>query len=706
MEITINVRPLPVEPGQFHYENMSSSYGVNSLYFTKEEKPHTIISGELHFARLPKTRWKETLLKMQECGINTVSTYIFWNYHEEIKGNFDFRDNKDIHQFLYLCREIKMPCILRIGPWCHGEVLLGGLPKRINKLSKKRTDDPEYLSHVRDFWERLYLEVKEYLDGETVLGIQLENEYNGSNEHIRTLRKIAEEIGYKTPFFTMTAWPSGKPDKDFLPMVGGYPDAPWSHKKAPLKPNNRFSISPSKIESEIGADLHRNNNENEISFTQVPFASCEIGPGIQVTQHRRPIIREKDGYGVSFAKFASGMNWIGYYMFCGGANPIGRLLQESKRSGYPNNYPIIDYDFQAPISRYGVCRPHADRLRLLHLFFTKFDPNISTKQAFFPDYTPYAPDNIAILRCSIRTDEDGRGYFFAGTYEKSMNYQDFQKVTVTITTKDDSFQLPTLTIKAGTMFFYPFRMFLGSVFFEYILAQPIAKIQKENELICYFVQCEGILPKCKVDGIEILLSLNDHGVLIKDQIRLIILPYQDATKFHLINEMPYFLEGTIYQDTSVLYQEIIQTTISNTNISMLQNIALTKTKRKYLPHNYYLFSNGRRGYYQLYLPPNILDHFFDILLEFEFSGLNLQVFSELTLINDFFNIDGTFIMHLRDYKEYIDQQQKIYIRTAPKTRFGISKVYSEHNIPLNDNSLKLTSVKEIQLRSIQTQPHL
>lgn len=26
----------------------------------------------------------------------------------------------------------------------------------------------------------------------------------------------------------MTAWPSGKPDNDFLPMMGGYPDAPWT----------------------------------------------------------------------------------------------------------------------------------------------------------------------------------------------------------------------------------------------------------------------------------------------------------------------------------------------------------------------------------------------------------------------------------------------------------------------------------------------
>ena len=47
------------------------------------------------------------------------------------------------------------------------------------------------------------------------------------------------------------------------------------------------------------------------------------------------------------------MNWIGYYMYHGGRNPNDRLMQESRITGYPNNYPIIDYDFQAPISRWG-----------------------------------------------------------------------------------------------------------------------------------------------------------------------------------------------------------------------------------------------------------------------------------------------------------------------------------------------------------------
>lgn len=106
--------------------------------------------------------------------------------------------------------------------------------------------------------------------------------------------------------------------------------------------------------------MHKNKKSKSGVYDNVPFASCETGPGNQVTQHRRPYISEKDGYGVGFAKFARGLVLLGYYMFCGGRNPNDRLMQENRLTGYPNNYPVIDYDFQAPLSRCGVCRAHGE----------------------------------------------------------------------------------------------------------------------------------------------------------------------------------------------------------------------------------------------------------------------------------------------------------------------------------------------------------
>lgn len=684
MKLNIIANPQTIKSGNFNYSNIESAYGVNTQYFTKDGKPFTVIAGEMHFSRLPRERWRETLLKMRECGINTVSTYIFWNYHEEIKGRFDFSGNKDISAFLQICRDIDMPCILRIGPWCHGEVIRGGFPKRINKMAKKRCDNPKYLAEVKDFWQGLYKEVEPYLDGETVIGIQLENEYTGSTEHIRTLRKIAEKIGFKTPFFTMTAWPSGKPDNDFLPMMGGYPDAPWTHGKTALKPNNRFAITPAKTEDEIGGDLFKSNTAKKGAFDYVPYAFCETGPGNQVTQHRRPYINEKDGYGVGFAKFASGANWLGYYMFCGGANPNDRLMQENRLTGYPNNYPIIDYDFQAPISRYGACRAHGDRLRLMHLFISEFDNEICTKHAYFPKWKSNNPNDISFLKCSIRADEQASGYFFASTYEKALKYNDFKDVNVTFTINNKTINLPSIDVKAGAMFFYPFNVQLGSVHFDYVLAQPIVKTEIDGKTICYFAECEGIEPKCSVDGKEIPLDFSENGTDIYD-VKIIIMPYEKAKQFHFINGKPYFLDGTVYCDNGKIYCEQI------TDTDLKNEITLTKTSKQKLPYNYFLYSTGKRNYYELKLPKNILENRFDVVLEFEFDGLNLQVFSGKTLINDYFNIDRKFVMHLRDYRQYISKNQALIIRTAPKTKFGISNVYNEIDMPLYSNELKLVS---------------
>ena len=692
MKIEIIAKPKEVKAGNFNYSNIKSEYGCNTQYFTKGGKPYTVIAGELHFSRLPRERWRETLLKMRECGINTVSTYVFWNYHEEIKGKFDFSGNKDISAFLSICRDIDMPCILRIGPWCHGEVIRGGFPKRINKLTKKRCNNPKYLAEVKEYWQGLYKEVKPYFDGETVIGIQLENEYTDSTEHIRTLRKIAEEIGYKAPFFTMTAWPLSKPDNRLLPLAGGYPDGPWNGGKKELKPNNRFAITSARTEDEIGGDLFKSQKAESGVFDYIPYATCETGPGNQVTQHRRPFISEKDGYGVSFAKFASGMNWIGYYMFCGGANPNDRLLQESRLTGYPNDYPIIDYDFQAPISRYGACRAHGDRLRLMHLFISDFDTEISTKQAYFPKWNSTDPKDVSFLKCSVRADNDGSGYFFAGAYEKGLKYNDFKDVQVAFSIQGKTINLPSIDVKAGAMFFYPFNIQLGSVQFDYILAQPVAKNQKDGKTVCYFAQCEGIEPKCSINGKVQALTLDEENTIDDDAVYVI--SYEEAKRFHFLDGKPYFLDGTVYCDNGKIFCEQVS------DIDLKNEITLTQTSKRKLPYNYYLLSTGKRCYYELKLPENILKEHKDVVLEFDFDGLNLQVFSGNKIINDYFNTDRKFIMNLRDYKEYIEKDSTLIIRTAPKTKFGMSNVYNEIENPLHSNALSLASAKVIKTEEV------
>lgn len=705
MKIQIDAKPNKVIENCFNYGNCKSSFAVNSQYFTKDGKSILPIAGELHFSRYPHTEWKKELLKMRALGITVVSTYVFWNYHEEIRGEFNWDGDNNVKEFLSVCKEIDMPCILRIGPWCHGEVVNGGFPKRINKMARKRNNSPKYLEEVKEFFSGLYNEVKSFLDGETVIGIQLENEYTGSTEHIRTLRKIAEEIGFKTPFFTMTAWPSNNPDKDFLPMCGGYPEAPWNQSKKPLEPHNRFGISGNRGEVQIGADMFKINKSAEDTFLNVPYACCETGPGNQVTQHRRPIISAKDGYGVGFAKFASGANLLGYYMFHGGRNPNDRLMQESRRTFYPNNYPIIDYDFQSPLSRYGEVREHGELLKLMHLFGLSFDAQIAEKQPYFPKFTQKSLTDTEFLKCSVRMDKNMSGYFFATAYERGLRFNDYRDVNVNITLGEKSVDLPQIDIKASSMIFYPFNLRLDGLCFDYVLAQPVAKIESEDEIICYFMQMDSIMPKASLGNEITELAVDGEAACFKGNtknIKFIVMSYEKALSFNLVDNKVYFAKGAVYYDNKSVYCETTDGYLRNGSnevkapvIDLKNGISLKETHAHSLPYNHYLFSYSKRKFYELKINKELLDKYEDVRLQFDFTGLNLQVFCGKQIINDYFNTDGKFVMYLSQYKQYINKNNKLIIRASKPTSRGVGFVYNEIGLNSGECSLKLDKAEGI-----------
>ena len=91
---------------------------------------------------------------------------------------------------------------------------------------------------------------------------------------------------------------------------------------------------------------------------------------MQVTYHRRPIIRPDDVGAAVLTKLGSGNNLVGYYVYHGGSNPIGKTtMNETKDTGYPNDLPVISYDFQAPIGEFGQVRKHYHILKQYHIFW-------------------------------------------------------------------------------------------------------------------------------------------------------------------------------------------------------------------------------------------------------------------------------------------------------------------------------------------------
>lgn len=109
--------------------------------FILNNKPTFIFSGEVHYFRIPKNKWKLHLLKAKETGLNTVSSYIPWIWHEYEEGKFDFTGKtipeRDLVSFIRMAKAEGLYFIARIGPVSNAELKNEGLP---NWLLKKHPE--------------------------------------------------------------------------------------------------------------------------------------------------------------------------------------------------------------------------------------------------------------------------------------------------------------------------------------------------------------------------------------------------------------------------------------------------------------------------------------------------------------------------------------------------------------------------------------
>ena len=179
---------------------------INSRYMTIGKKPVLPIMGELHFSRVKKDLWEDRILKMKACGVNIIATYLFWNHHEEIEGQFEWEDEKNLRSFIKLCKKHGLYVIPRLGPWSHGEARNGGTPDWIlqKKYLKDRSNDVVYQNYVKRYFSQIakQLEGLYYKDGGNIIGIQLENEYwygKAGESHIQWLKDLALENGIDVP---------------------------------------------------------------------------------------------------------------------------------------------------------------------------------------------------------------------------------------------------------------------------------------------------------------------------------------------------------------------------------------------------------------------------------------------------------------------------------------------------------------------------
>lgn len=181
----------------------------NDRAFLMDGKEYTIISGAMHYFRIPREYWLDRLTKLKECGFNTVETYTCWNLHEKHEGQFDFDGMLDIAEYVRLAESLGLNVILRPGPYICSEWEFGGLPAWL--LSYKgmniRCNDELFISKVRSYYHKLFEQLKGHFstEGGGIIMVQIENEYGSygnDKEYLRAIEDIYRECGVDVTLFT------------------------------------------------------------------------------------------------------------------------------------------------------------------------------------------------------------------------------------------------------------------------------------------------------------------------------------------------------------------------------------------------------------------------------------------------------------------------------------------------------------------------
>ena len=180
-------------------------FAAQGDHFTLDGKPFKVLSGELHYARIPREDWHARLKMARAMGLNTIATYVFWNVHEPSPGQYDFSGQYDVTAFIKAAQQEGLYVILRSGPYACAEWDLGGLPAWLLANPKYaqaiRTNDPAFMVPAERWITRLSNEVLPLQIGRggPILMTQIENEYGqfgDDHTYISHLHDIYVKLGF------------------------------------------------------------------------------------------------------------------------------------------------------------------------------------------------------------------------------------------------------------------------------------------------------------------------------------------------------------------------------------------------------------------------------------------------------------------------------------------------------------------------------
>jgi beta-galactosidase len=308
--------------------------------FQLNGRPFQVMSGELHFQRIPREYWKDRLLMAKAMGLNTISTCVFWNALEPEPGQWNFAGGNDLAAFIRAAQETGLYVIVRPGPYACAEWDFGGLPAWLLRTPdiKVRCSDSRYLAACESYIKKLADEIRglSINQGGPVLMIQLENEYGSygnDRAYMLGLKAMWQKAGIESPFFTADGTTPAMLETGTVAGAA-------------------IGLDPGTSERQFAeaAKLHRN----------VPIFCSELYPG-WLTHWGEPWAAVKT------ERVLAELQWLldnkksfNLYMFHGGTN-----FGFSAGANFSDKYEpdVTSYDYDAPLDEQGRPTPKYMALR-------------------------------------------------------------------------------------------------------------------------------------------------------------------------------------------------------------------------------------------------------------------------------------------------------------------------------------------------------
>jgi beta-galactosidase len=367
-----------------------------------------------------------------------------------------------------------------------------------------RCNDTNYLAKTKIFYGEIarQLDGLFWKDGGPVIGIQFENEYKGPAEHLLTLKRMGQAAGLDAPIYTRTGWdkPLGSvPFGELVPLYGVYAEGFWNRSLTPMPAGywKGFHFTKCRMDdATVSEPPGQGGALDAPDVEEYPYLTCEIGPGMMNSYHRRILVNPKDAESITLIRLGSGSTLPGYYMYHGGVNPEGKLttLMESQATGYWNDMPVKNYDFQAPLGQYGQIRPQYHLLRRLHLFMHEWGSLLAGMPATIPDPRPPVKNDLDTLRWSVRSDGKS-GFVFVNNYQRLQDMPAKKDVQFVIHLPCGPLVFPQnpVTIPSDACLIWPFNLDLEQgVRLLWATVQPLTAIDDGQVRTIFFSEREGV----------------------------------------------------------------------------------------------------------------------------------------------------------------------------------------------------------------------